>query len=48
MSKICPRCGKTFTRIDSHCKNKKQCEVKYVNVEPSEIITNYNIYLKLI
>lgn len=45
--KICFRCGKKFNRDDNfkrHLKNIKKCQVNYLDIEPDEIIKNYEIY----
>ncbi len=44
MTKICLRCGKECTRINSHLKNKNICKPIYLNVSSNKIIENYDEY----
>lgn len=46
MKKICPRCGNSYVRLDSHLKNKVQCKAIYVNVNRNNIIKNYDSLLE--
>ncbi len=42
--KICPRCGKTFTKISSHLVRKKECPGNYLDIDRNLIINDYDNY----
>jgi len=49
MSKYCFRCGKeskTKCNLNKHLRNKKECDIIYLDVSREEIIKNYNLYIE--
>jgi hypothetical protein len=38
----CLRCGKKFTKLNSHLKNKKLCPAKYLDITGRDMIENYD------
>ncbi len=43
--KTCLRCGKDFKRLDRHLTNQNPCKLKYLDLQPNEILKDYERYL---
>ena len=44
--KTCLRCGKEYKRLDIHLSKQFFCKVKYLNIEPQDMLNDYEKYYK--